>query len=167
MRTEKRIGMRQEEESARYECICREIRRALTDRLRSEEEPDDDEIRDIISDMVMAHPEARRLPVGARVALSRELFCSVRRLDILQDLIDDKTVTEIMVNGPDCIFIEQSGKIRLWDRHFSSREKLEDVVQQVFAFGNKFAVDLVVALHDRPRIALFNRDFERSQVILT
>ena len=107
MRTEKRIGMRQEEESARYECICREIRRALTDRLRSEEEPDDDEIRDIISDMVMAHPEARRLPVGARVALSRELFCSVRRLDILQDLIDDKTVTEIMVNGPDCIFIEQ------------------------------------------------------------
>ncbi|MCH4039146.1 MAG: CpaF family protein [Lachnospiraceae bacterium] len=137
MRTEKRIGMRQEEESARYECICREIRRALTDRLRSEEEPDDDEIRDIISDMVMAHPEARRLPVGARVALSRELFCSVRRLDILQDLIDDKTVTEIMVNGPDCIFIEQSGKIRLWDRHFSSREKLEDVVQQVAGACNR------------------------------
>ncbi|MDD5859860.1 MAG: CpaF family protein [Eubacteriales bacterium] len=129
--------MRQEEESARYECICREIRRALTDRLRSEEEPDDDEIRDIISDMVMAHPEARRLPVGARVALSRELFCSVRRLDILQDLIDDKTVTEIMVNGPDCIFIEQSGKIRLWDRHFSSREKLEDVVQQVAGACNR------------------------------
>lgn len=137
MRTEKRIGMRQEEESARYECICREIRRALTDRLRSEEEPDDDEIRDIISDMVMAHPEARRLPVGSRVALSRELFCSVRRLDILQDLIDDKTVTEIMVNGPDCIFIEQSGKIRLWDRHFSSREKLEDVVQQVAGACNR------------------------------
>ena len=137
MRTEKRIGMRQEEESARYECICREIRRALADRLWSEEEPDDDEIRDIISDMVMAHPEARRLPVGARVALSRELFCSVRRLDILQDLIDDKTVTEIMVNGPDCIFIEQSGKIRLWDRHFSSREKLEDVVQQVAGACNR------------------------------
>ncbi|MGN0274493.1 MAG: CpaF family protein [Chordicoccus sp.] len=129
--------MRQEEESARYEHICREIRRALTDRLRSEEEPDDDEIRDIISDMVMAHPEARRLPVGSRVALSRELFCSVRRLDILQDLIDDKTVTEIMVNGPDCIFIEQSGKIRLWDRHFSSREKLEDVVQQVAGACNR------------------------------
>ncbi len=124
------------EETARYERICREIRRSLTDRLRSEE-PDDDRIRDIISDMVMAHPEARRLPVGSRVALSRELFCSVRRLDILQDLIDDKTVTEIMVNGPNCIFIEQSGKIRLWERQFSSREKLEDVVQQVAGACNR------------------------------
>lgn len=129
--------MRQETESAEYERICREIRRALTDRLRSEEEPDDDKIRDIISEMVMNHTEAKRLPVGSRVALSRELFCSVRRLDILQDLIEDKTVTEIMVNGPDCIFIEQSGKIRLWDRRFSSREKLEDVVQQVAGACNR------------------------------
>jgi pilus assembly protein CpaF len=129
--------VRQETESAEYERICREIRRALTDRLRSEEEPDDDKIRDIISEMVMNHTEAKRLPVGSRVALSRELFCSVRRLDILQDLIEDKTVTEIMVNGPDCIFIEQSGKIRLWDRRFSSREKLEDVVQQVAGACNR------------------------------
>ena len=55
----------------------------------------------------------------------------------MQELIDDKTVTEIMVNGADAIFYERDGRIYTWDRHFESREKLEDVIQQIVSRSNR------------------------------
>jgi pilus assembly protein CpaF len=91
----------------------------------------------MIDDLVLADSGERRLSVTERLNLGRELFYSVRRLDILQDLIDDKSVTEIMVNGPDCIYVEQNGKIRKWERAFTSREKLEDVIQQIVGKCNR------------------------------
>ena len=53
-----------------------------------------------------------------KLTLRQELFNAIRRLDLLQELIDDKTVTEIMVNGADAIFYERDGRIYTWDRHF-------------------------------------------------
>ena len=107
------------------------LREKLMDLLEEHGDAEDDEIRAMIDDLVLADSGERRLSVTERLNLGRELFYSVRRLDILQDLIDDKSVTEIMVNGPDCIYVEQNGKIRKWERAFTSREKLEDVIQQI------------------------------------
>ena len=107
------------------------LREKLMDLLEEHGDAEDDEIRAMIDDLVLADSGERRLSVTDRLNLGRELFYSVRRLDILQDLIDDKSVTEIMVNGPDCIYVEQNGKIRKWERAFTSREKLEDVIQQI------------------------------------
>lgn len=61
----------------------------------------------------------------------------MRRLDMLQELIEDPDVTEIMVNGPRDIFIERSGRLTRWERSFSSKGKLEDVVQQIVSFCNR------------------------------
>lgn len=72
-----------------------------------------------------------------KLTLRQELFNAIRRLDLLQELIDDKTVTEIMVNGADAIFYERDGRIYTWDRHFESREKLEDVIQQIVSRSNR------------------------------
>ena len=69
--------------------------------------------------------------------LRQELFYSVRKLDVLQELIEDETVTEIMVNGPDTIFVERAGKLTRWHKSFTSREKLEDVIQQIVGKCNR------------------------------
>ena len=113
------------------------LREKLMDLLEEHGDAEDDEIRAMTDDLVLADSGERRLSVTERLNLGRELFYSVRRLDILQDLIDDKSVTEIMVNGPDCIYVEQNGKIRKWERAFTSREKLEDVIQQIVGKCNR------------------------------
>jgi pilus assembly protein CpaF len=61
----------------------------------------------------------------------------VRKLDVLQELVDDESVTEIMVNGPDSIFVERAGRLIKWEKSFTSREKLEDVIQQIVGKCNR------------------------------
>ena len=75
--------------------------------------------------------------LGERLKLHRELFDSFRRLDILQELVDDPRVTEIMVNGPDQVFVETGGKIGRWEKSFESREQLEDLIQQIVSSVNR------------------------------
>ena len=61
----------------------------------------------------------------------------MRKLDVLQELIEDESVTEIMVNGPDNIFVERAGKLTRWNKTFTSKEKLEDVIQQIVGRCNR------------------------------
>ena len=61
----------------------------------------------------------------------------MRKLDVLQELIDDESVTEIMVNGPNHIFVERGGKLTRWNKVFTSEEKLEDVIQQIVGRCNR------------------------------
>lgn len=65
--------------------------------------------------------------------MKNRLFDSFRRLDILQELVDDPEVTEIMVNGKDHIFVERSGRLERWNRSFEQVEQLEDMIQQIVA----------------------------------
>lgn len=69
--------------------------------------------------------------------MSREIFYSIRRLDILEELTEDPSVTEIMINGPDNIFIEKAGRIIRWDKTFESKDKLDDIIQQIVAACNR------------------------------
>ena len=116
---------------------CARLREALMELLEVHSDAEDEEIRAMIDELVLTDAEKPRLTVNERLLIGRELFYSVRRLDILQDLIDDKSVTEIMVNGPDSIYVEQNGRIRRWNRTFTSREKLEDVIQQIVGKCNR------------------------------
>ena len=67
------------------------------------------------------------LPLKERLWLRNSLYDSFRRLDILQELLDDKDVTEIMINGAGKIFIEKKGNMVLWNRRFEKTEQLEDI----------------------------------------
>lgn len=69
--------------------------------------------------------------------LGKEIFDELRRLDLLQDLIDDPTISEIMVNGPEQIFIEQEGKVKKLPLRFRDRQKLTDVIQQIVSRSNR------------------------------
>lgn len=117
--------------------IFRALRRGLMDRLDLARELSDQEILDEIDQLILSGTPEVCLSLKEKVELRQELFHSVRKLDVLQELIEDETVTEIMVNGPDAIFVERKGKLKKWDKCFTSREKLEDVIQQIVGRCNR------------------------------
>ena len=77
------------------------------------------------------------MSVEDRKRLRMQIFHSIRKLDVLQQLVDDDTVTEIMINGTENIFIERNGALQKHEGVFESREKLEDVIQQIVAGCNR------------------------------
>ena len=97
----------------------------------------DDELKELIDQEIFDYGRREYLPLSAREKLGQRLFDSFRRLDILQELVDDKTVTEIMVNGRDQIFIEKSGRTEQWGRGFETTEQLEDMIQQIVSRVNR------------------------------
>ena len=100
-------------------------------------EVSDDEIKDIIDQVIIDNSRQNYISLKQREMLSKDLFNTIRRLDVLQTLIEDSSVTEIMVNGPNNIFIEKRGKIIKWDKYFESKQKLEDVIQQIVSKVNR------------------------------
>ena len=111
--------------------LFQELRALLMERLDLARELSDEEILEEIDDLILGRMREYCLSLKEKVQLRQELFHSVRKLDVLQELIEDETVTEIMVNGPDAIFVERAGKLTKWDKTFTSGEKLEDVIQQI------------------------------------
>ena len=107
-------------------------------RLDMTKDTGEDELQDIILQVLDEAAEEEYLPLSEKIRISRELFNSFRRLDILQDLLEDETITEIMVNGTDYIFYEKGGRLYRSDRRFISEERLNDVIQQIAGEANRY-----------------------------
>lgn len=125
------------------------FRSRLMERLERSREMSDAEIYGVIDELLTEQDARIRLRLTQRGELRRELFNSVRRLDILQELVEDDTVTEIMVNGTEGIFLERAGRLMRWDKKFGTREKLEDIVQQIVAKCNRVANEAVTIVDAR------------------
>ena len=115
----------------------RKLHDLLMGQLDVSRELSDEEILEVIDDLILNQVREEFFSLKEKVDLRQELFCSVRKLDVLQELIEDESVTEIMVNGPDAIFVERAGKLARWNKVFTSREKLEDVIQQIVGRCNR------------------------------
>ena len=113
------------------------LRRKLMERIDIASEPDDGEVLEEIDGLILGEEETRYLPVAQKAELRRQLFYSVRRLDVLQELLEDAGITEIMVNGYQHIFVERNGRIERYGKSFTSAEKLENVIQQIVAGSNR------------------------------
>lgn len=100
-------------------------------------EIEDDELNRLIYRVLQEASEQEYLPLARKTALGRELFNTFRKLDLLQEFLEDDTITEIMINGTQNIFYERGGRIYRSDKRFISRDKLEDVVQQIVAGANR------------------------------
>ena len=107
------------------------LRKKLRERLDQTREVEDQEIYRQIDDLILEETRNRYVSLRRKEALRTELFNSIRKLDILQELIDDDSVTEIMVNGTEGIFLERNGRLLCWEKKITSKEKLEDMVQQI------------------------------------
>ena len=97
----------------------------------------DEEIAQIIDEHILVMGRERYINGENKLKLKQELFNSIRRLDLLQELLDNPQITEVMVNGTGRIFYEQEGRIYPWNKSFESVEKLEDVIQQIVARANR------------------------------
>lgn len=113
------------------------LRGLLMEKLDLSRELTDEEILGEIDSLILGKLRESCLSLKEKVELRQELFCSVRKLDVLQELIEDESVTEIMVNGPESIFVERKGRLTRWNKSFTSREKLEDVIQQIAGRCNR------------------------------
>ena len=100
-------------------------------------EMSDEEIRHIISDETAKEFYGQTFSIRERVTTEKQIFDSLRKLDVLQELVDDPDVTEIMVNGPNRIFYEKAGKVYQSDKQFLSEDKLIDLLQQIVATHNR------------------------------
>ncbi len=114
-----------------------EIRNSVMKQMDLTHETTDEIILDIIDEKIIEYSKTVPMGLNAREQLRLEIFNSLRKLDVLQELVDDDSVTEIMVNGMEAIFIEKRGHLYKWDKNFSNRQKLEDVIQQIVAKSNR------------------------------
>lgn len=97
----------------------------------------DEEVRRIVEEVVGRYSRRKMLTLGTRAELEQFLFNSMRKLDVLQEMLEEPDITEIMVNGADHIFYEKNGRLYESEKRFSSEEKLNDVIQQIVAGSNR------------------------------
>lgn len=97
----------------------------------------DGELLETIDRIIINYSKEEYIHMQEKTKLRRDIFNSIRRLDILQELIEDPSITEIMVNGADKVFVEKDGRIFPWDKCFENKQKLEDVVQQIVSHSNR------------------------------
>lgn len=120
-----------------YEQYKASIKKEILEKLDCGRDFSDGEVRDIIDGRLCGGDCAGRLDVAGRRRMGKELFASIRGLDVLQELLEDKSITEIMINGPERIFVERAGRLQRWKGHFESLSRLQDVIQQIAAGCNR------------------------------
>ncbi len=113
------------------------IKKQVLERLSYEKDVLDDVVLLCIDNEMKQYLKEHYISVRQWKVIRKRIFFSLRRLDVLQELVDDQTITEIMVNGPDNIFIERGGKIQKVEEKFESKEKLEDVIQKIVSSTNR------------------------------
>ncbi|MBR3040191.1 MAG: CpaF family protein [Lachnospiraceae bacterium] len=115
----------------------KEIKTLTIERIDLSRECSDEEVNRIIFEVILERAREKYIPLVERKKLERAVFNALRKLDFIQDLLEEETVSEIMINGPDVIFVEREGKITRLGKTFESVEKLEDMIQQIVASCNR------------------------------
>ena len=113
----------------------------LSESIDYSHENSDEEIQDLIDELLIRESREIPLTLSDRKRLKKELFHAVRKLDVLQELVDEPRITEIMINGPKNIFIEQDGRLYQSELQFDNEEKLHNVIQQIVAECNRVVND--------------------------
>lgn len=120
-----------------WKTLKEQLKQAVLAGIDFSRENSEEELWEKIDEQIVLKAKECAVTVEQRMKLRRELFSSLRQLDVLQELVDDPTITEIMVNGVQNIFVEKAGRICQWDSHFDSEQTLQDVIQQIVARCNR------------------------------
>ena len=114
-----------------------QIREQVLNRMDLSRDVSDEEIGELIGEVASQTLRGRTMSIHDRVRIEQQVFNSLRKLDVLQELVDDPEVSEIMVNGPGHIFYEKDGRVQVWTHSFTSEEKMQDVIQQIVGSHNR------------------------------
>lgn len=132
------------------------IRKLVLEQMPVDSELDENRLLQLIDDNIVRSGEGQYMRHAEKKRMRTEIFNSMRKLDVLQQLIEDDEITEIMVNGPGHIFIEKEGKLSETGLEFDSFERLRDIAQQMASAGNRIVNEtnpiLDVRLADGSRV---------------
>lgn len=101
------------------------------------DELSEEEVLKTVDDIITSLPERENMPLEEILNLRKEVYNSIKKYDVIQEYLDDETVSEIMINGVEAIFVERGGTLFKTGKTFTSKEKLEDVIQQMVGACNR------------------------------
>lgn len=119
------------------------LKAKVLDSIDPTREVDEAEILDIIDRIFAENSDKISVSASKKLEYRKRIFNDIKKLDILQELIEDDSVTEIMVNGWNSIFYEKSGELVKWDKHFESPKRLTDIVQRIAGLSNKIVNEAI------------------------
>lgn len=117
--------------------LVQSLRESVLESIKGRGTVSDDELLALIDSELSLKTKKEHISLSDRIYLRKSMFNSFRRLDLLQELVDDRSVSEIMVNGPGDIFIEKNGRTVKWNKSFESGEQLENIIQQIVSRINR------------------------------
>ena len=121
-----------------YHRYKRCVKEKLLQNMANNEYLDDDAFMKLIYSIVRQESETvDAIDENEALDISKRIFQSIRQNDVIQDLLDDDTISEIMINGYDSIFVERNGQLELSDKKFDSNMRLQDVIQKMVSQVNR------------------------------
>lgn len=96
-----------------------------------------EELEEKIEELVFCRTDDMFLSIGERATIVQEVYGSIRGFGILDSILSDDTITEVMINGPENIFIEQAGRVTKLERKFESQRRLEDIIQRIVGLAGR------------------------------
>lgn len=113
------------------------LKQNIVKQITAQREMDDSQLVELINQEILQCTAEEFISIQDKVKLRKELFNSLRKLDVLQELIEDKSITEIMINGASKIFVEKEGAITQCNLEFESNNRLQDVIQTIVSQSNR------------------------------
>ena len=117
--------------------IWENIKSQVVEEINACERMEDEQLMELIDQKLFEQSEKNYIPLKEKIRLKKSLFDMFRRLGPLQELVDDPSVTEIMVNGSKEIFIEKDGRTQKWQKKFEDEDQLEDLIQKIVGRVNR------------------------------
>lgn len=114
-----------------------EIRNQVIEMIDMTRDPDEEELHEIIDQRIEENYNIHQLSINERYKIHRDIYNSIRGLGVVEELLEDESITEIMINGSKNIFIERDGEIKQIDHCYPSPSRLNDVIQQIVGKTNK------------------------------
>ena len=117
--------------------VFAELKKQILEQVDLSREVPDEEMQELIDEVVLSYGKKQYLPLNEKCRLKKELFYALRKMDVLQELLEEQDVTEIMVNGMDGIFLERNGKLFRWEKNFYSKDRILEIIQQMIGSCNR------------------------------
>ena len=138
----------------------------MTDEIR------DEDVSSLIDRCIIREMAGEYIPLKEKLTLKSEIFNSIRRMDVLSDLLQDDEITEIMINGHEHIFIERDGRLERYPRGFEDPERLTNIIRQMVSSANRTVnetspiVDAVLSDGSRVNVVLAGVSRDGSSVTI-
>lgn len=129
--------------------ITKDIQDMVYKRIDDSVECDDESLLNVIDECISTYNSIRNISIQEREQILTTVFNAIRRMGILQELLDDNSITEIMVNGANNIFIEKNGHLLKWQKHFEDKDKLDHIARKIASLSNRIVNETVPIVDTR------------------